>query len=392
MKILFLAVEPVAGWGGSEELWADTAQAALADGHQVWFTPRVDPNGNDAKLTELMALGATMVPRKWWTDEGGAVRAETVPAGLLAIAPRVDALFVSVGGSVRDLLDDAVADLIENAGVPVVATIQLTREHDLLPDGLRERARRILGLLSALVVPAQRSLKVLERIVVARLDRGVVIPSPIRRDLTGPVSWPELAVPTMACVARLNPVQKGHDLLLEVLADPLWQGREWALNFVGRGLADNYLAELASFYGLAGRLTLTGFQHDMRSVWEQNHLLVLPSREESMPIAIMEAMFCGRPCLVTDVGDNARLITDGVNGYVAAGDRPRALAAALERAWAGRHDWEAVGQRAFETFIANRDPTPGKTTLSLMVSVTSAAFRNWLVVTECDRKNDRPYD
>ncbi|RMI31235.1 hypothetical protein EBN03_17835 [Nocardia stercoris] len=80
-------------------------------------------------------------------------------------------------------------------------------------------------------------------------------------------------------------------------------------------------------------------------------------------------MFCARPCLVTDVGDNARLITDGVNGYVATGDRPHALAAALERAWAGRHDWKTMGQRAFETYIADRDPTPGKTVLSLLESI-----------------------
>lgn len=371
MRIVILAAEPVAGWGGSEELWADTALAALTAGLEVWFTPRVDPNGDDTRPNELVALGAAKLPRRSWMDAEGHVRAEMVPAELAAVASRADVLFVSVGGSVRDLLDDSLASLIEHAGVPVAATIQLTREHDLLPDALRERARRVIGRLGALVVPAHRSLKTLERILAARIDHTTVIPSPIRRDLTGPVPWPDLAVPTMACVARLSPIQKGHDLLLEVLSDPLWRSRQWTLNFVGRGLADHYLAELAAFYGLADRLTLTGFQNDIRDVWARNHMLVLPSREESMPIAIMEAMFCARPCLVTDVGDNARLITDGVNGYVAEGDRPRALAAALERAWQGRHEWQAMGQRAYETYAANRDPTPGKTMLSLLESVST---------------------
>ncbi|WP_280380828.1 glycosyltransferase [Nocardia wallacei] len=158
-----------------------------------------------------------------------------------------------------------------------------------------------------------------------------------------------------------------------MLSDPVWKSRRWALNFVGRGRAGPYLTELAAFYGLTDRLTLTGFQSDMRAVWAQNHMLVLPSREESMPIAIMEAMFCARPCLVTDVGDNARLITDGVNGYVAEGDRPHALAAALDRAWDGRHDWKTMGQRAFETYTADRDPTPGKTVLSLLESMCATA-------------------
>ncbi|MFE6925390.1 glycosyltransferase [Nocardia sp. NPDC057663] len=372
MKIVILAVEAVVGWGGSEELWADTARAALAAGHEVWFTPRVDPRGYEAPLDELVALGATKLPRRSWTDADDRVHAEMVPAELAAIASRADVLFVSIG-SLRHVLDDALTSLIQDAGVPVAATIQLTSETDMLPDALRERVRRVLGLLGALVVPAHRSLTTLQRILAARVDHGVVIPSPIRRDLTGPVAWPDSAVPTLACVARLSPIQKGHDLLLEVLSDPLWKSRPWALNFVGRGRSDRYLAELAAFYGLADRLTLTGFQSDMRAVWSQNHMLVLPSREESMPIAIMEAMFCARPCLVTDVGDNARLITDGVNGYVAEGDRPHALAAALDRAWHGRHGWKTMGQRAFETYTADRDPTPGKTVLSLLESMCATA-------------------
>ena len=372
MKIVILAVEAVVGWGGSEELWADTARAALAAGHQVWFTPRVDPRGYEEPLNELVAMGATKLPRRSWTDTDGRVHAETVPAELVAIASRADVLFVSIG-SMRHLLDDSLAHLIQDAKVPVAATIQLVGETDMLPDALRERARRVIGRLGALVVPAHRSLKTLQRVLATGIDHGTVIPSPIRRDLTGPVAWPDSAVPAMACVARLSPIQKGHDLLLEVLSDPVWKSRRWALNFVGRGRAGHYLAELAAFYGLADRLTLTGFQTDMRAVWSQNHMLVLPSREESMPIAIMEAMFCARPCLVTDVGDNARLIADGVNGYVAEGDRPRALAAALDRAWDGRHSWKSMGHSAFETYTANRDPMPGKTVLSILESMCTTA-------------------
>jgi glycosyltransferase involved in cell wall biosynthesis len=69
---------------------------------------------------------------------------------------------------------------------------------------------------------------------------------------------------------------------------------------------------------------------------------------------------------VTDVGDNARMITDGVNWFVAEGDRPRALAAALERAWQHRSQWPEIGRRAHETYASQRDPAPGETTLALL--------------------------
>jgi glycosyltransferase involved in cell wall biosynthesis len=366
VKIAILALEPVAGWGGSEELWADTARAALRAGHQVWFTPRHDPNGDDRVTGELQAGGAVIVPRASRSGPDGSVTAEAIPSHFEAVAQDADVLFVSVGGSVRDLLHPAVAHLIKQASTPVAATIQLTRETELLGDQARGAAREILTSLGALVVPAHRSISVLERAIAARLEHAVVIPSPIKPDLPGALPWPQITLPTLACVARLSPVQKGHDLLLEVLSDGQWKARDWHLNLVGRGLADRYLAELASFYGLSDRVTLTGFQRDMRTVWERNHLLVLPSREETMPIAIMEAMYCARPCLVTDVGDSARMITDSVNGFIAEGDRPRALAAALERAWQHRSEWPAIGQRAYETYTSQRDPAPGETTLALL--------------------------
>jgi glycosyltransferase involved in cell wall biosynthesis len=109
----------------------------------------------------------------------------------------------------------------------------------------------------------------------------------------------------------------------------------------------------------------------MAGVWARHQLLVLPSREESMPIAIMEAMYCGRPALVTDVGDNARFVRHRETGYVARGDRTAALADALEEAWSDRDRWPELGRRAHAAFTADRDPDPGGTLLALLLSLVS---------------------
>jgi glycosyltransferase involved in cell wall biosynthesis len=366
VRLAILALEPVAGWGGSEELWADVARAALGARHSVTFTPRHDPGRSDTVIHELKQSGATIIERQSNIDSNGTVHAETIPAAFEVAAQDADMTFISVGGSVRDLIRPEVVVMAERLSSPVVATIQLTRETDLLTDEQRQVGRALFRSLAAVVVPAHRSIAVLERAIAAKLDHALVIQSPIRADLPGALPWPDLDVPTFACVARLSPIQKGQDLLLEVLSDPRWKQREWRLNLVGRGLADRYLLELVALYGLTGRVTLTGFQSDMRAVWERNHLLVLPSREESMPIAIMEAMHCARPCLVTDVGDNALMIDDGFNGFVAEGDRPRALSAALDRAWDARDQWSLMGHRAQATFTSHRDPHPGQTALALL--------------------------
>ena len=41
------------------------------------------------------------------------------------------------------------------------------------------------------------------------------------------------------------------------------------------------------------------------------------SAAEGKPLALTEAMVCGRPAVVTDVGGNAELIEDGITGFVA---------------------------------------------------------------------------
>ena len=115
-------------------------------------------------------------------------------------------------------------------------------------------------------------------------------------------------------------------------------------------------------------MTFAGFRDKLADVWAENQLLVLPSREESMPIAVLEAMHCARPCLVTDVGDNAEYVEDGVTGFLALGDRLDALSDALERAWRNRERWRNMGLDAYAAFARKQDRCPGRTALALLLS------------------------
>ena len=84
---------------------------------------------------------------------------------------------------------------------------------------------------------------------------------------------------------------------------------------------------------------------DLTSIWKEHHALVLPSRAEGLPLALVEAMMCGRPCVVTKVGGNAKVVEDGITGFLAAPDED-SIDAALEEAWARRGELREMGQRA----------------------------------------------
>ena len=55
---------------------------------------------------------------------------------------------------------------------------------------------------------------------------------------------------------------------------------------------------------------IDGFPRPNGSLGVRNHLLVLPSRAEGTPIALVEAMICARPAVVTDVGGNVEWLED----------------------------------------------------------------------------------
>jgi len=83
----------------------------------------------------------------------------------------------------------------------------------------------------------------------------------------------------------------------------------------------------------AGRATLLGTRppDQMPAAYAEGDVFCLPSWWEAMPLAVLEAMASGLPVVATDVGDVARLVEDGVSGYVVPARSPQQLAGALRK-------------------------------------------------------------
>jgi len=111
----------------------------------------------------------------------------------------------------------------------------------------------------------------------------------------------------------------------------------------------------------------------VRSIWAENQLLVLPSRSEGTPLALVEAMICGRPAVVTDAGGNVEWVDEPDTGFVAAAATVRSLGAALERAWQAQGQWPEIGTRARARALRQYDPSPERTLLNLITNAARAA-------------------
>ena len=73
----------------------------------------------------------------------------------------------------------------------------------------------------------------------------------------------------------------------------------------------------AAAAGVADRLRFIGLTHDVASYLRASDLFVLPSRREGLPVALLEAMSCGLPCIASRLpGSTEAIIEHGVNGLL----------------------------------------------------------------------------
>jgi glycosyltransferase involved in cell wall biosynthesis len=173
-----------------------------------------------------------------------------------------------------------------------------------------------------------------------------IVSNPFNIEFGASLAWP--ANPNgevlFACVGRLHPPSKGQDILLEAFAAQDWADRNWHLTFFGEGGMKESLERLVKRLGLGNRITFGGHA-SVEDIWASNHVLVLPSRYEGLPLVIVEAMLCGRPVVATNVA-GAEVIEDDVVGFLADAPTVGSVAKALERLWERRSEAEQMGKAA----------------------------------------------
>jgi glycosyltransferase involved in cell wall biosynthesis len=138
----------------------------------------------------------------------------------------------------------------------------------------------------------------------------------------------ESEVPIVGMIARYDPM-KGHSNFLAAAALLAGQHADVHFVLVGRGVeVDNpVFAQAARSTPLVGRVHLLGERQDISAITAGLDVAVTPSVSEGFANAIGEAMSCGIACVVTDVGDSAKVVGDC--GRVVAAGNPAALAWAI---------------------------------------------------------------
>ena len=133
-------------------------------------------------------------------------------------------------------------------------------------------------------------------------------------------------------IARFDP-QKDHENILLALSYLKNSADNFKCIFVGRGMeGDNrYIKDLINKFSLHDIVLLHGQDDNISKIMNAIDLHVLSSSYgEAFPNVVAEAMLCGTPCVVTDVGDSARIVGD--TGWVVEPNNAHILSHAINKA------------------------------------------------------------
>ncbi len=180
----------------------------------------------------------------------------------------------------------------------------------------------VLALRGTVVVPSRSLARFLtSRGFPARRLRVVYNGIDVRRTQPGPQHEP-FTVGTAASLEH----HKGIDVLLEgcaLLARPL------RLEIYGDGSLRSKLQAHARSLGVDARFH--GRVANVRDRLEELDLFVLPSRDDNLPMALLEAMAAAVPPVATRVGGVPELVVDGDSGLLISVDDAEGLARAVEQ-------------------------------------------------------------
>lgn len=355
-RIAFVTTQRYQAEGGSEQMWLATAEAAMA---RHWPVLCLVPgsSGPSPRIDALMRNGAIRVALP---PIGDSCAAEA--DALSAFAP--DAILISQARAFELLLYPDLVPAIESLGCPYTL---LAPGEGGIASADAPVARRLHAGAAGTGLCSRHHRDRIEQATGASLPRFFIMPEPVNLPSRSALPWPRSEeVPRLAHVSRMH-WQKGFDVLLDTLADPAIRARSWQLDLFGAGEHLEAIASRIHQLGLGARMAVRGPTDDIRAVWRGHHAFVLASPSEGVPLAMREAMLCGRPAIVTPAGGIPEWIEDGHNGFLARGIGRDPFREAMIRALDRVEDWPRMGRAARRTARQRIPRHPGKAMLDAMI-------------------------
>jgi glycosyltransferase involved in cell wall biosynthesis len=350
-KIAFVSTNK-SSWGGSEYLWYFTAQRFSDEGYDVIVSiPRwkdLPDSINKLKSKKIKVLFNTNISsyKKLFNRfVPSSIQFDHKTDGykfLLKFNP--DLVVINQGGNTGGI--DLMEFCIKN-NLTFVTISQAANEAKWPTDALNKKLSNALPKSAMNYYVSKANIYLTQIQIGQKISNSKVVFNPFNVEYNNEIEYPEIKENYfLANVARHEFYAKGQDILFRVLNEKKWRERNLIVNLYGKGEHSYSLNKLKNYFELE-KVNIAGHIPPLE-IWEQNHALILTSRYEGLPLALVEAMLCGRMGIVTDVSGNPEIIIDNENGFLAKAPDVEFVDEALEKAWNRRTEWKELGMRAKE--------------------------------------------
>ncbi len=345
------------GPGGAQRVVTNAVEVMAGRGidlHVMVFTDRPDAYPTDPRATYHYWL-----PRRDHDGEGidtdgteeiAAVQSRKSKAGLRMLRPLVPnavafgvelfRISAWIRRTVQEIEPDAVLSFLTQTNIMTVLATRGLRVRTVISERNDPRLQRhrprveflrrlVYRRADAVTANSMGALDALEAFVPR--EKLAFLPNPLMTSLSSEAF--EYGAPAVVTVGRLVE-QKGIDVLLAAWAKVAAALPDWRLAIVGGGPLEHELRASARDLGIEGSVGWHGQVSDPFPFLRGAQFFVMTSRFEGTPNALLEAMSCGLPAVVSDASPGpVELIGAGdeAAGLIVPVDNPEATAAAIIR-------------------------------------------------------------
>lgn len=127
-----------------------------------------------------------------------------------------------------------------------------------------------------------------------------------RSKIRADIGVPEDAVMLLSVGELIK--RKNHITVIRTLSQISNQAIHYCI--AGDGEEQENLSVLASEMGMSNRIHLLGYRNDVCNLYQVADIFCFPSLQEGLPVALMEAMASGLPCIASRVRGNMELLNE----------------------------------------------------------------------------------
>lgn len=142
--------------------------------------------------------------------------------------------------------------------------------------------------------------------------------------------------------------RKNQIMLLKAFAELQKKYPQAKLLLCGQDTASDEIKDLAKSLGVNGGVSFLGYRRDINNLVGMSDVSVSSSRQEGLPVNIIEAMAMGNAVIATNVRGNNDLVTDGENGFLVDSDDSNQMAKKLSEFIENKNLKEKFGKNSLK--------------------------------------------